>query len=140
MMGGKSTAEYRLIEGGAAGSGKSLLITGTIAEGAQTCWAGAFFSPGPAMMQPANLSAWSSISFWARGDGKTYLIMIFAQSLGYMPAMVSFEAGPDWKEYTFPFEKFSVEGFDIMGIFIGGSAELGDFELRIDNVRLGDGP
>jgi imidazolonepropionase-like amidohydrolase len=137
MTGGKSTAEYRLAEGGAAGSRKSLLITGTIAEGAQNRWAGAFFSPGTAMMQPANLSAWSSISFWARGDGKTYSIMIFAQSLGYVPAMLSFEAGPEWEEFTFPFEEFSVEGFDIMGIFIGGSAELGDFELRIDNVRLG---
>ena len=136
MTGGKSTAEYRLVEGGAAGSRNSLLITGTIAEGAQNRWAGAFFSPGSAMMQPANLSAWSSISFWARGDGKTYSLMIFAQSLGYIPAMVSFEAGPEWGEFTFPFEKFSVEGFDIMGIFIGGSAELGDFELRIDNVRL----
>ena len=136
MMGGKSTAEYRLVEGGAAGSEKSLLITGTIAEGAQNRWAGAFFSPGPAMMQPANLSAWSSISFWARGDGKTYSVMIFAQSLGYMPDMVSFEAGPEWKEFTFPFEEFFVDGIDIMGIFIGGSAELGDFELWIDTFRL----
>ncbi len=136
MMGGKSTAEYRLVEGGAAGSRKSLLITGTIAEGAQYRWAGAFFSPGSAMMQPANLSAWSSMSFWARGDGKTYSVMIFAQSLGYMPAMVSFEAGPEWEEFTFAFEEFAVEGFDVMGIFIGGSSDLGDFELRIDNVRL----
>ncbi|MFA9453824.1 MAG: hypothetical protein ACERK6_07895, partial [Candidatus Aminicenantaceae bacterium] len=109
----------------------------TIAEGAQNRWAGAFFSPGPAMMQPANLSARSSINFWAKGDGKTYSVMIFAQSLGFMPAMLSFEAGPEWKEHTFLFEDFSIDGSDIMGIFIGGSDELGDFKLNIDNVRLG---
>lgn len=137
MTGGKSKAEYALAEGGAAGSEKSLQITGTIAEGAQNRWAGAFFSPGPAMMQPANLSAWSSINFWAKGDGKTYSVMIFAQSLGFMPAMLSFEAGPEWKEHTFLFEDFSIDGSDIMGIFIGGSDELGDFKLNIDNVRLG---
>jgi hypothetical protein len=112
------------------------LITGTIAEGAQYPWAGAFFSPGRAMMQPANLSAWKSLSFWARGDGKTYAVMIFAQSLGFTPSMLSFQAGPEWTLFEFPFEKFSVEGFDIMGIFIGGSVDEGEFELRIDNVRL----
>ncbi len=136
MTGGKSSAKYALTDGGAVGSKRSLLITGTVVEGAQYPWAGAFFSPGPAMMQPANLSAWSSINFWARGDGKTYSVMIFAQSLGFMPAMLSFEAGAEWKEFSFSFEDFPVDGSDIMGIFIGGSADLGDFALHIDNVRL----
>lgn len=136
LIGGKSTAEYRLVEGGAQGSKGSLLITGKVLEGSQSRWAGAFFSPGPVMMSPANLSFKKSICFWAKGDGKTYSVMIFAQSLGFMPAVQTFTAGPEWQEFTFPFEKFSVEGYDIMGIFIGGSVDLGEFTLQIDDVCL----
>ena len=136
MMGGKSKAEYRLVEGGAQESRGALLVTGEINEGAQSRWAGAFFSPGETMMLPANLSAKNALSFWARGDGKTYSVMIFAQSLGFIPAMVEFKPGREWEEFTFPFEDFGMEGFDIQGIFIGGSSELGPFRLWIDLIRL----
>ena len=136
MLGGKSEAQYERVEGGAQGSRGSLLITGNVREGAQSLWAGAFFSPGEAMMQPANLSANNALQFWAKGDGKTYSVMIFAQSLGYIPAMLQFKTGEEWQEYTFSFQDFGVEGFDIQGIFIGGSPETGPFRLKIDNVRL----
>jgi len=136
MTGGKSKAEYRLEPEGAQDSSGSLLITGVVDKDSATPWAGAFFSPGKAMMNPANLSFKKAISFWAKGDGKTYSIMIFAQSLGFMPAMLTFQAGPDWKEFTFPFDDFKLEGYDIMGIFIGGSTEPGAFRLQIDDVRL----
>jgi imidazolonepropionase-like amidohydrolase len=136
MIGGKSEAEYVWIEGGARKSRGCLLITGRVAEGAVNRWAGAMFSPGPSMMSPANLSHKTSLSLWAKGDGKTYTVMIFAQSLGFIPGMVSFTAGPEWKEYIFPYEKFGVEGYDIMGIFVGSSAETGAFSLKIDDVRL----
>ena len=136
MMGGKSTAQYTLADGGAQGSKKSLLITGTIVLESVQNWAGALFSPGQTMMAPANLSFKKSISFWAKGDGKRYAAMVFAQSLGFIPAIQFFEVGPEWKEYVFPYEKFGIEGFDIMGIFIGASGEKGEFSLQIDNVCL----
>ena len=44
--------------------------------------------------------------------------------------------GRNGKSTHFLFEDFGVEGFDIMGIFIGGSEELGEFSLQIDNVCL----
>jgi len=62
--------------------------------------------------------------------------MIFAQSLGFIPAMKTFTTGTKWKEYVFPFKDFNIEGYDIMGIFIGSSTEAGKFMLQIDNVRL----
>ena len=62
--------------------------------------------------------------------------MIFAQSLGFIPAMKEFTVGEEWKEYTFTFEDFGIEGFDIQGIFIGGSPEPGPFRLLIDEIRL----
>jgi imidazolonepropionase-like amidohydrolase len=136
MMGGKSTAEYALVEGGAQGSKKSLHITGNVVPGSAQTWAGALFSPGKTMMAPANLSFRKSISFWVKGDGKKYAVMVFAQSLGFIPAVQYFEAGPEWKECVFPYEKFGIEGYDIMGIFIGASGVKGEFSLQIDNVFL----
>ena len=136
MMGGKSYAEYRWENEGSLGSRGSLLITGMVDKESSTPWAGAFFSPGPYMMSPANLSFKKSISFWAKGDEKTFSVMIFAQSLGFIPAMKTFTTGMKWKEYVFPFKDFNIEGHDIMGIFIGSSTEAGKFLLQIDNVRL----
>lgn len=136
MMRGKSTSQYQLVKEGAQGSQGALLIKGDLVQGSQYQWAGALFSPGERMMMPANLSFKKSISFWAKGDGKTYVVMVFAQSLGFTPAFKTFVAGSDWKEYTFPFEKFGVDCSDIMGIFIGASTDLGEFSLFIDNVRL----
>ncbi len=140
IMGGKSKAEYKLVESGAQDSRGALLVTGEINEGAPNRWAGAFFTPGETMMQPANLSAKNALSFWARGDGKTYSVMIFAQSLGFIPAMVEFKPGQEWEEFMFPFEDFGIEGFDIQGIFIGSSSELGPFQLRLDLIKLQKNP
>jgi hypothetical protein len=92
--------------------------------------------PGPAIFTPANLSFKKSINFWARGDGKTYSVMVFAQSLGFLPQSQTFIVGPEWKEYTFPFEKFNTNGFNIMGIFIGCAAEAEEFKIEIDNFCL----
>lgn len=136
MMGGKSKAEMKLVEGGAQGSRKSLLITRTdIAESARN-WAGVMFSPGTSMMAPANLSSKKSITFWAKGDGKRYACLIYAQSLGWTPAVQFFTAGPEWHEFSFPYEKFGIDGSDIMAIFIGASSSPGDFALQVDDVRL----
>lgn len=136
IMGGSSTAEFSRREGGAGESQGALLIKGNVSEESQYPWAGAFFSPGASFMAPANLSSKSALSFRAAGDGKTYSVMIFAQSLGYMPATKEFVAGPVWELHTFTFEEFGIEGHDIMGIFFGGSSEPGEFALEIDEVRL----
>ena len=136
IMGGQSKAEYELVDGGAEASSKSLLITGTVSKESSIPWAGAFFSPGNAMMTPANLSHKRAISFWAKGDQQTFSIMVFARSLGYVPAGKTFQVGPEWRRFTFPYKDFNVDGTDIMGIFIGGAPVPGAFSLQIDNVRL----
>jgi hypothetical protein len=135
-MGGKSQAEYHVVKAGAEESAQSLMITGTIAEGSAYTWAGAIFFPGSQPMQPANLSRWKGVDFWAKGDGKNYAVMIFAQSLGFRPAILMFQTDADWKEYFFPYDGFGVQGYDITGIFIGASQEKGGFSLQIDNLRL----
>jgi hypothetical protein len=41
-----------------------------------------------------------------------------------------------WKEYTFHFSDFKLDGSGLMAIFIGAVTEEGPFKLTIDNVRL----
>ena len=136
LIGGKSTAEFEWTEGGAQRSTGCMLISGTVPEGGPFAWAGAMFFPGPGPMSPANLSAREGISFWLKGDGKRYSVMMFSQSLGYRPAIQYFVAEQEWTQHTFRFEQFGIDGHDLTGVFIGGGPEQSDFVLQIDDVRL----
>jgi hypothetical protein len=136
FAGGKSKAQFERVSGGAEGSKGAMQITGEIIPGAAITWAGVLFSPGKTTMAPANISFKKAISFWAKGEGKTFAVMIFSQGMGFVPAAKTFTVGPEWKEYTFSFEEFGVLSFEIMGIFIGASNDPGTFALSIDNVRL----
>jgi len=136
FMGGKSKAELLLTDGGAGGSRRALMIKGAIAETGSIRWAAVMFSPGATPMAPADLSSKKSLGFWARGEGKTFAVMIYAQSSGFIPKVLVFEAGPEWKEFAFPFEKFGLEGSDITGIAVGATMTPGEFSLEIDDVRL----
>ena len=94
------------------------------------------FFPGPAPMTPVNLSSKKAISFWAKGDGRSYRVMVYSQTNGYIPKMQSFEAGPEWKKISMPISGFATDGHDVMGIFFGAWSSVGPFSLTIDNVRL----
>ena len=94
------------------------------------------FFPGPAPMAPANLSGKKAISFWAKGDGGSYSVMVYAESNGYIPKIKKFEAGPEWKLITLPLATFDTDGHDLMGIFWGATTAPGKFSFLIDNVRL----
>jgi imidazolonepropionase-like amidohydrolase len=134
FRGGQSTAQMKVVPGGAEGSKDALQIDGTVAQNS-VMWSGAMFFPGAAPMSPANLSARKTITFWARGDDKTYRAMVYAQSNGYIPKMQSFTAGPEWKKITLPFSAFETDGYDVMGIFLG-AVDPGAFSLMIDSIRL----
>ena len=135
FMGGKSTAEFARTAPGAGDSAGALSISGTIAQ-SSPAWAGALFSPGPAIMAPANLSAKKTIRFQARGDGKTCFIMLFAESMGFMPAIQTFTTGPKWREHTFSFSQFGTDAHDLTGVFFGGGTEPGTFNFQIDDVHF----
>jgi len=137
MVGGKSTAEMRVVEGGAEGSKGALLVTGKIVAGAAFPWAGAMFSPGVQPFTPADLSSQKEISFWAKGDGKTYRIMMFSQDRGTIPASQDFVAGEEWKQYTFPLSSFSgIDGRGIQGVLFSAPPVPGRFSFAIDDVRF----
>jgi hypothetical protein len=136
MAGGKSRAQMRLAERGAEGSTQALLVTGEIVPGGANLWAGTFFSPGPTMMAPADLSSSKGISFWAKGEGREFAVMIFARSRGFVPIGRPFPPGTEWGRFEFSFADFGLKGDDIMGIFIGASGRPGPFSLWLDNFRI----
>jgi len=136
ITGGKSTAELKVVDGGPSGSQHALQITGNISNAFAYAWAGAMFFPGDAPMEPANLSSKKSLHFWTHGDGRTYRIMLFTKSGGYMPAQQTFSTGPDWTEIVIPFSDLGTDGHDISGILFSASSEPGAFIFTIDNIRL----
>lgn len=136
MMGGKSSAQMAVVDGGAEGSKKALQITGELAQGASFSWAGVMFFPGSAPMTPVNLSGKKAISFWTKGDGRNYQVMLFAKAKGYVPATRQFAAGAEWKKITIPFSAFDTDGSDVEGLLFSGALPAGRFSFVIDDVRL----
>ncbi len=137
MMGGKSTAEMAVVPGGANGSRGALEVNGAIAAGAPFPWAGAMFFPAATPMTPVNLSRFTELVFWARGDGGEHQVMIFASKLGNIPAARSFKPGAEWQEFVMPFASFSgIDGSDLRGVLFSAGAKPGTFRFAIDDVRF----
>ena len=140
MNGGKSTSKIEVAEPGAAGTRSAMQVTGDVIAGGQIMFAGALYFPGSAPMQPANLSKKNTISFWAKGDGKTYTLLVLTGSRngqnGEAPAMTSFSAGPEWKQYAFPFSTFETDGSDLSGIGFVRLQEAGKFQFEIDELEI----
>jgi beta-glucosidase len=140
MNGGKSKSSFKVVEPGANGTKGALEVDGeVIASGGPFSFAGALFSPGPAIMQAVNLSNKKTISFWTKGDGKNYVLLVLTdQSDGSnsMPAMKPFVAGPEWKQYTFPFSDFETDGSDIKGLGFLHAQEPGTFSFQIDQLEI----
>jgi imidazolonepropionase-like amidohydrolase len=136
VRGGKSTGRIALVPDGANGSRQSLAVSGAVDASIANPWAGAMFSPGERQFQPANLSSKKEIRFWARGDGRTYALLLFAQSRGYAPLVRPFVAGPEWREQVVTFAELGTDGRDIMGLIFAASGQPGPFSFRIDDVRI----
>jgi beta-glucosidase len=136
-IGGQSTATMDPVEGGANGTKGAMRVTGQVLPGAQFSWAGVFFHPGAAPDDVADLSKKKTISFWAKGDGKTYSIALQTQSnSGTVPAILPFTAGGEWKQYSFPISQFDTDAHDLTGIAFARTQEAGKFEFDIDEVQI----
>jgi imidazolonepropionase-like amidohydrolase len=135
MRGGHSEAEIQVVKDGARGSGGSLSIFGRVAEGAFRPWAGATFAPGELPMVPTDLSSKTEIRFWAKGDGRRYIVLLFSAGRG--PAKQEFIAGPAWQQVVLPLRSFDgLDGHDLTGLFVGAGGPTGQFEFQIDEVEF----
>jgi hypothetical protein len=99
-------------------------------------WAGALFLPGSAPMAPVNLSAKKAISFWARGAGRTYRVLLNAKSRGLLPAARRFVAGTERSQITIPLSEFGTDASDLQGLMVAALASPGPFSFSIDSVRF----
>jgi imidazolonepropionase-like amidohydrolase len=145
MIGGHSTATLSIDATAAidtAGAkpdagGPVLLVRGEIVAGAMFAWAGASYSPGPTPFAAVDLSSRKGIHFWAKGDGRTYQVMLFSQSHGRMPLAQEFVAGPEWKHFDFPFAAFSgIDGHDVQLAVVAAVLPAGPFSLRIAGLHF----
>src|SRR5579864_6596313 len=140
VIGGKSKSSIDISQPGANGSNGALKISGEVIPGSgQFAWAGAMFAPGSAPMEPVNLSGKKEISFWAKGDGHSYMLVVLTASRSGqngMPAMTQFVAGKDWKQYTFPFSTFQTDGSDLSALLFAASQPPGKFAFEIDDVEI----
>jgi imidazolonepropionase-like amidohydrolase len=135
FMGGKSKAAIEVVDGGANGSAKSLLVHTDIQPGFTFPWAGAMFFPGPEPMRPADVSSTKGFRFFARGNADLN-VMVFAQSLGQIPASKVVHAGAEWTEIALAWSDFGIDGKTLTGILIGGAQKNGKVDFRIDEVKL----
>jgi imidazolonepropionase-like amidohydrolase len=137
LMGGKSTATLAVVQGGANNTRGALDVSGTIAAGSAYPWAGAMFFPAATPMAPVDLSKFKAIVFWARGDGGSHQVMVFAARLGNIPATQPFTPGPEWREFVLPLASFSnLDGSDLRGVLFSAGSKPGPFRFTIDEVRF----
>ena len=136
MRGGGSTATMRVVQGGAAGSRAALEVTGRIDDAHMFPWAGPMFSPGPTPMAAADLSRFTEIVFWTKGDGGTYRLLAFSPQLGMIPAETSFVATGEWVEHHVPFSTFGIDGRDLQALLFSAGKGQPEFRFLIDEVRF----
>ena len=137
FQGGASKASMNVVDGGANGSRHSLEVAGEIVPDVRYPLAGVVFSPGPRREAPANLAAKKSLSFWVKGDGRTYQLMVFARGGGGNPATQTFMATAGWQRVTFPFSRLSnPDGYDITAIQFVAGPEAGQFRFQLDDIKL----
>jgi len=131
--GGSSTSTLSVVDGGAAGSAKSLLIRGTIVPNDPVAAAGALYWP----IGPVDLSSKSELVFWAKGTGATYRVILNNAGLTDLPSVQGFVAGPEWTEFVIPLSGFvGVDRQAVVTVAFAGGEEPGEFHLQIDELRL----
>jgi imidazolonepropionase-like amidohydrolase len=136
FAGGTSTGSFKVVDGGASNSKKSVEIAGNITTAFAFPWSGMMWSPGNQPMAPADLSSKKELRFWSKGDGGTYRVLVFAQSKGMQPVEQTFVAGPEWREHVLPWSAFGLDGKGIMAIIFSGGPKAGDFKFQVDDVEL----
>jgi ABC-2 type transport system permease protein len=140
--GGNSTISQRLVEGGARNSRGALEVSGEVGTALQYPFVGTSFLPNGiedaewASQGLMDYSAKKTLSFYARGDGQSYTVVIMGPALDAIPAMFPFVAGADWQAVSIPLQGLTSVDMKRVKLISIGSMTPGPFRLQIDDVRL----
>ncbi|MXY24074.1 MAG: amidohydrolase family protein [Acidobacteria bacterium] len=132
MQGGSSTARVAAENG-------ALRVEGEVATGSPFPWAGVTYFPGAQPMQPVDFSDRETLRFRARGDGRTYIVMLFiGDTSTTVPAMAPFTATAEWSQVEIPLGQFPSASPGIIGglAFVAQAPPLGAFGFEIDDVEI----
>jgi cytosine/adenosine deaminase-related metal-dependent hydrolase len=137
QFGGNSKAHVSVSDGGPDHADETMSISGDVGSKIAMPFAGVMFFPVGWGFSPVNYSGVKDLTFWVKGDGRSYWISMFTQGGGPKPAPISFVAGKNWEAHTIPLSAFGTDGHDITGVFIGGDS--GVYQLAISRFRFGTG-
>ena len=132
IQGGSSTARL-------SAENAALRVEGEVGRGFAFPWAGAIYFPGAQPMQPVDFSDREMLRFRARGDGRTYIVMLFGADVGAtVPPSVAFTAPAEWIEVEIPLARFPTATPGVIGglAFVAQVPPLGGFSFELDDVEL----
>jgi hypothetical protein len=138
FQGGKSTATQLLVAGGANGSKGALEVTGEVRPGTQYPSAGAYFFPeGPPTQGVMDYSGKKTLTFYARGDGKQYTVLVLSGTPMRMPPlMLGFTAGPEWQKHEFKIAELGAADWQRIRMIGWMQSNHGAFQFQLDDIRL----
>ena len=142
MRGGNSTIAQHLIDGGAQNSRGALEVTGDVGTAIQYPFVGTSFLPNGKENVPfpdqgfMDYSGKKTLSFYARGDGQAYSVVVMGPVMDAIPSMYGFVAGPDWQEVRVPLQDLGNADLKRVKLVSFGTMTPGKFRFQIDNVRL----
>ena len=135
---GSSKVRIRVIDGGPDHAQSTMLLACEVKPGIKYPFAGAMYIPAVASRTtgPVDLSGGKDITFWSRGDGKTYSVATFTESGRSTPVLRPFVAGKEWEKHTIPISEFHTDGHDITLISIVAT-EPGEFHFELSKPHFG---
>ncbi len=129
IRGGSSTANLSAPQG-------ALRVEGEVVSGAFP-WSGAIYFPGPQPMQPVDFSCREVVRFRTRGDGRTYVVMLFDGSDAGVPLGVPFTAPEVRTEVEIPLARFPTATPRLIGgLSSVASIVPGTYAFELDDVEI----
>ena len=133
LQGGSSTARL-------SAENAALRVEGEVERGSAFPWAGAIYFPGAQPMQPVDFSDRETLRFRTRGDGRTYIVMLFGADMGatVVPPSVAFTASAEWSDVEIQLTRFPTATPGVIGglAFVAQAPPLGGFSFELDDVEI----
>jgi imidazolonepropionase-like amidohydrolase len=130
--------EIKLVAGGGLASREALMMLGNVAPNRPSyLWPGIVFTPSGLRRTPADLSSKSGLRFWAKGDGRTYRVVLVGAGGQRDFQERAFKPTADWQEYHFAFADFQgVASNQIQSVILAASHDIGHFEIYFDEISF----